>query len=98
MLSSVNRDHWNERLNFTGGAMMLKPFPPVVIFNNFALFGFERVIIKTPDQNTKKQRKNLANPHCQPSWAYTWSITHTIRPKTKQYCQATFHGDKKNDK
>ena len=40
MLSSVNRDHWNERLNFTGGAMILKPFPPVVIFNNFALFGF----------------------------------------------------------
>ena len=31
MLSSVNRDHWNERLNFTGGAMILKPFPPVVI-------------------------------------------------------------------
>ena len=31
MLSSVNRNHWNERLNFTGGAMILKPFPPVVI-------------------------------------------------------------------
>ena len=29
MLSSVNRDHWNERLNFTGVAMILKPFPPV---------------------------------------------------------------------
>ena len=23
------------------------------------------MIIKTPDQTTKKQRKNLANPHCQ---------------------------------
>ena len=32
-----------------------------------------------------------------PSWAYAWSITH-ILGKTKQYCQGTFHGDKKNDK
>ena len=52
MLSSVNRDHWNERLNFTGSAMILKPFPPVVILIIFFS------ILKSDYQNPGSKHKN----------------------------------------
>ena len=56
------------------------------------------MIIKTPDQNRKKQRRNLANNHCQAITCLRLVNNSYIRLTTKQYCQATFHGDKKNDK
>ena len=56
------------------------------------------MIIKTPDQNAKKQRKNLANPHCQAIMSLRSVNNAYIGLKTKQYCQATFRGDKKMTK
>ena len=98
MLSSVNRDHWNECLNFTGGAMILKPFPPVVISIILLFLDSKEWLSKPRIKPQKSKERTWQIPTAKPSWAYAWSIMYTIRLKTKQYCQATFHGDKKNDK
>ena len=98
MLSSVNRDHWNERLNFTGGAMILKPFPPVVILIILIFFDSKEWLSKPRIKTQKRKEGTWQIPTAKPWRAYAWSITYTIRLKTKQYCQATFHRDKKNGK
>ena len=97
MLSSVHRDHWNGRLNFTGGAMILKPFPPVVILIILLFFDSKEWLSKPRIKTQKRKERTWQIPTAKPSRAYACSITH-ILGKTKQYCQATFHGDKKNDK
>ena len=95
MLSSVNRDHWNERLNFTGGAMILKPFPPVVILIVLLFLDSKEWLSKPRIKTQKRKERTWQIPTAKLSWADAWSIAHILGWKLSNTVKATFHGDKK---
>ena len=93
MLFSVNRDHWNERLNFTGGAMILKPFPPVVI-SIILLFLDPKDWLSKPQIKTQKNKERTWQiPTAKPSYVSLRSVkkkSNTVRSLSMEI--------KKNDK
>ena len=98
MLSSVNRDHWNERLNFTGGAMILKPFPLVVMLIILLFLDSKEWLSKPRIKTLKRKERTWQIPTAKPSWADAWSIAHILGWKLSNTVRPLSMELKKNGK